>query len=314
MKVYYSIEDVKPLAGSVVAIGIFDGVHVGHKKIIQETCRRARRLGLKSVLVTFDPHPLKVTRPAMNPATLISLGRRLALIGDMGIDIAIVVDFTKETASLRAHEFVETFLVDTLKAREVVVGEDFRFGRGRTGDIRLLKFLGGIYGFKAVPIRTVKVAGRKASSSLIRSLIMKGDLAGAGALLARPVSIFGSVVRGARIGGMVLGYPTANINPYHEAIPPSGVYAVKVRYGGRWYGAVTNIGFRPTIHHMAKEPVIEVHIFGFRKKDIYGKDLRIDFLKRLRPERHFRHKDALIAQIRLDSLRAQKILAFRVRP
>jgi len=253
MKVYRSLKDVKPQAGSVVTIGVFDGVHVGHRKIIAETVRRARRLGLRSVLVTFDPHPLKVTRPGGAPPTLISLNHRIALMKDMGVDAVVVANFTKATASLMPHEFAKDFLVDTLRVREVVVGSDFRFGAGRMGDVKLLSFLGAAYGFKTAPIKAVTVSGRKVSSSLIRSHIIRGDLTKARALLGRPVSVFGTVVHGASIG-RVLGYPTANINPHHEAVPPSGVYAVKVRYGARWYGGVLNIGFRPTMTGATPRP------------------------------------------------------------
>ncbi len=306
MKIHSSLNGIKPLVGSVVTIGIFDGVHTGHKKIIAETVRRAKALNVRSVLITFNSHPLKVLRPSRTPATLISLNHRIALIEDMGLDVLIAINFTKEIASLKPHEFVKRFLVERLGAKEVVVGGDFRFGAGRKGDIKLLRFLGAIYGFKVAYVKAVRVLGHKVSSSLIRSFIMRGDLAKAQALLGRPVSIFGTVVHGAKIG-RILGYPTANINPHHEAVPPSGVYAVRVKYGEGRYGGVMNIGFRPTLHHEA-EPVIEVHLFDFKKKGIYGRDLQVDFARRLRPERRFGNKEALIAQIRRDSLRAQKLL------
>ncbi len=317
MRILRSCEGLRPRGGSVVAIGIFDGLHSGHRKIVSLAVKRARRLEAASAVITFYPHPLRILHPRRpTPRTLISLHHRVRLIEAMGVNVIVVVKFTRAIASMEPHEFVEQFLIRTLKAKEVVVGEDFHFGRRKRGDIALLKFFGGIYGFKVTPVRSVRIGGRVVSSSLIRSLITRGDMKSAGALLGRPVSMLGTVVRGSRIG-TALGYPTANIDPHHEAIPPSGVYAVGVKYGDRDYGGVLNIGFRPTISRVARrrarqrttarEPQIEVHIFDF-KGDIYGKELEVSFVKKLRPEKRFASRRALIEQIQRDVFRARLLV------
>jgi riboflavin kinase/FMN adenylyltransferase len=306
MKIVTTADKIRIPKGSVAAIGIFDGVHIGHRAIIETLTRRARALGLTSVVITFRAHPSKILRPAHAPATLVSLKHRLRLIEDLGVDVTMVLNFTKEMASLEPCKFIETFLAEKIKPKEIVIGKDFHFGRHRAGDIRLLEFFGNIYGFKVRPVGTVRSLGLKVSSSRIRTLIRKGDLERASALLRRPVSVLGTVVHGTKIGS-ILGYPTANVNPHHEAIPPSGVYAVRVKYMGKLYGGVLNIGFRPTIDRTT-EPRIEAHIFAFKKK-IYGKDLEIFFVRKLRDERVFRSRDALVRQIKADEKKARLALS-----
>ena len=309
MKVYTSLQHAVPVRGSAVTIGIFDGVHLGHKKIIAETVKRAKSLGLKSALVTFNPHPLKVIHPERSPKTFIALEHKSRLGESLGIDILVILNFTRPLSMLSPRRFVEKFLAKGLKAREVIVGRDFRFGTHKKGDIDLLKALGRVCGFSVRPIDEVKVKGVCVSSSLIRSLITRGDLDGASRLLGRRVSILGAVVHGSKIGRR-LGYPTANIKAHHEAIPPSGVYAVKVRYKGENYKGVLNIGFRPTVtgpDHELKDPTIEVHIFNFEEKNIYGEDIEVLFIKKLRDEKHFSDVDALANEIRKDITTARRL-------
>lgn len=316
MKILYSRGRMSALKGTVLTVGIFDGVHRGHRAVIGKVARRARRLGLTSVVVTFDPHPSKVLRSSGKGAgTLISLDHRVRLIREMGIDAVVVVRFTKEVAAYEPHEFAGRFLAEKMRAREVIVGGDFHFGRSRQGDRRLLRFLGSVFGFRVDFVKAVRVGGRVVSSSRIRSLIRRGGLRRASAMLGRPVSVLGTVVHGAKIAA-TLGYPTANIDPHHEVVPPSGVYAVKVICGKKVYGGVVNIGFRPTIprgrhrpphakRRLADESGVEVHIFDCRQKRLYGKDLEILFLRRLRPERRFGSRTALVAQIGKDVRQAR---------
>lgn len=291
----------KPLPASVVTVGVFDGIHIGHALVIKKAVARAKDLGVKSVVVTFDPHPAKVMHPRTSVPSLISLAHRTRLIGSLGADILVVTKFTKAIAGLSAEKFVKRFLIDKLGMREMYVGENFYFGKGAAADKSALKKLSGKMGFKINVIKPVSLNGKIVSSSIIREQVVHGRLHEAARFLGRPVSVLGTVVKGLRIG-RILGFPTANIDPHHEAIPPGGVYAVKVRYKKRLLGGVLNIGSRPTFFRSGGdgEPTVEVHIFNFNK-DIYGEDLEINFIKKLRDERRFRNKDELAAQIRKDA-------------
>jgi riboflavin kinase/FMN adenylyltransferase len=297
--------------GPVVTIGVFDGVHIGHRAVIKEAIRLARARRLKSVVVTFDPHPLKVIRHVKAAPSLISLEHRIALLKALGADSVQVIKFDRKMASMSAERFVNDILVKRLDASMIVVGEDFCLGKGASCDTRCLERIAGKYSIGVKAVRHLKKNGRVVSSTAIRRLVVAGNIAGASSLLGRPFSIFGTVVSGAKLARS-LGYPTANINPHHEAIPPSGVYAVKVTLGGRGYNGVLNIGVKPTFydHGRDKEPLIEAHIFGFRKR-IYGRNLEITFVRRLRAERKFKTIDSLISQIKRDEREARRILLHR---
>ena len=292
---------------AIVTIGVFDGVHLGHKEIITRVIERAKRLKTKSVILTFDPHPLKVLRPNYKIPTLISLNHRIKLIEDLGVDFLVILKFTKSISMLSPENFVRSILISRIGVKEVYVSRPFYFGKGARGDIRQLRNLANHYGFKVNVLRPKVIGGHIVSSSLIRRLIAEGDIHKASKFLGRRVSVFGTVVRGTSLGREI-GYPTANINPHHEAIPPAGVYAVLVKHRGRTFKGVLNIGLRPTFYSPRdKEPTIEVHIFGF-DKDIYGKDLEVLFIKKLRDEVKFRNRKTLILQIRKDSKTALSIL------
>lgn len=308
MKIYRSIKKMKkPRPGSVVAIGVFDGIHRGHAHIIKNLVKRARRIGAKSMVLTFYPHPYSVLHPKGIVPLLVSVKHRLRLLADLGVDILVLTKFSLRFSYTKAEEFVSRILLKRLGMKEMLVGENFSFGKAGSGDIALLKNLSRKYGFKVKSIALLKEGKRAISSTYVRSLILNGRLKEASRLLGRPVSILGTVIEGAK-RGRILGYPTANVNPHHEAIPPSGVYAVYVKLGDKRYRGVLNIGFRPTFHplHYAPEPTIEVHIFNFRK-NIYGKDIEIIFIKRMRPERRFKTKAALIRKIMLDEGTATRI-------
>jgi len=292
---------------SIVTIGVFDGVHIGHRKVIKAVVRRARSLRLKSIVVTFDPHPLKVIRPKYKVPSLISLDHRIRLVKELGADTVAILRFTETVADFRPEDFVKHILINKLGAREIFVGENFYFGKGARADAETLKAVAGNLGIKVRIIKPVRIDGRIASSSAIRRLILKGDIRKAARFLGRPVSILGTVVSGSRFA-RVLGYPTANINPHHEAIPPFGVYAVMVNYNGRLYKGLLNIGTRPTFFSPRdKEPQIEVHIFGFNKS-IYGRDIEVLFVKKLRDERKFASEKSLIQQIKKDEKAAKQIV------
>jgi riboflavin kinase / FMN adenylyltransferase len=308
MKVIRGLKHLKrPARGSCVAIGVFDGVHIGHRAVIRKAVGCGRKARLKSIVLTFDPHPAKVIGLRAAVPSLISLGHRIRLIEELGVDRLVVLNFTRALANLSPEKFVKDILISKMGVTSVFVGEDFYFGKKASGNTALLKRLAHKYGFSVSVVRPVKALGSIVSSSRVRRLIVSGRLDEAERLLGRPVSILGTVVGGARIARR-LGYPTANINPHHEVIPPSGVYAVKARAGGRLYGGVLNIGTKPTFYAPRDmEPAIEVNIFGFNKR-IYGRDIEVQFVKKLRDEIRFRKVEDLVAQIRKDTALARKVL------
>jgi len=301
--------------GTVATIGIFDGVHIGHQKIINAVVRRAKKLSLKSVVVTFDPHPMKVLEPKNAPPLLISLKHRLRLLKQMGADKCAVIRFTRRFSLTSPEVFVKKVLVDRLGVKELYIGRNFCLGKGKTGDASFLRQMGQKYGFSVHLVDFVKKDGVIVSSTHIRQLLTEAKLDLAKRLLKRPVSVLGTVVKGAALA-TELGYPTANIDPHHEAIPPSGVYAVKVVLGEKEYDGVLNIGRRPTFagaKALQAEPTIEAHIFDF-KGDIYGKDLEVYFVKKLRDEKKFPSKEKLVEQIMRDEKKARAILGGHMKP
>ena len=309
----------RPIKNSVLAIGVFDGVHLGHRAIIERTVARAglldrshkrgteRRDRFKSIVVTFQPHPGKVLKSGREVLSLISVKHRIKLIGQMGPDMIMVLNFTKAFSELKAADFVKRVLVNRLGVKEIYIGDNFYFGRGGDADGSALASLGRRFGFSVNIVKSIKKHGQVISSSRIRGLILRGQLNEAARLLGRRVSVLGTVVSGAGIA-RDLGYPTANINPHHEVIPPSGVYAVLVNVDGSIFKGVLNIGTRPTFYGSRDmEPSIEVNILGFNKK-IYGKDLELLFIKKLRDEIRFDSRQGLVRQIRKDILEAIKAL------
>jgi riboflavin kinase/FMN adenylyltransferase len=294
---------------SIVTIGVFDGVHIGHRAVIKKIVGRARDVGAMSIVVTFDPHPLKVLGARRLAPSLMSLKHRVSTIESLGVDKVIVMRFDKRLSGMAPDGFIKNIIQKKLNAGEIFVGEDFCFGSGAVADIGALKRIGETAGLKVHPVKAVKRNGQVISSSEIRRLIVAGRIREASKLLGRPFSVLGTVVSGAKLA-RVLGYPTANINPHHEAIPPSGVYAVRVKLNKRLLKGVMNIGVRPTFydHGRDAEPSIEVHIFGFHGS-IYGRDMEIVFVKRMRAEKKFNTIDSLIEQVRKDEKAAKRLLS-----
>lgn len=284
---------------TVATIGIFDGVHRGHKKILRLLKARAKAKKAQSCVITFDPHPLKILHPRKTPPMLISTKHKLNLLAAEGINITVLIDFSKDFADIDPLTFVRAVLVDIVNVKELLVGENFSFGKNRRGNVRSLKRLGRMFGFKVRVIPPLRRGGRIISSTLIRRLIMSGKLNEAKRLLGRDVSILGTVTKGTR-RGRILGFPTANLDLHHEAIPPSSVYIVKVKLANKTYRGIVNIGFRPTFDARGeKEPTVEVHVFNFHKS-IYGKDIEVIFLKRIRSERKFKNRKHLLSRIEKD--------------
>ncbi|GMR04890.1 MAG: bifunctional riboflavin kinase/FAD synthetase [Thermodesulfobacteriota bacterium] len=293
----------KRVKDPVVTLGNFDGIHLGHQLILKKLSARARRLKTSAVVYTFEPHPLKVVAPAKSPPLLLDLEDKKTLLESLGIDFLVLARFTRGFASKHPREFAEDILVKGLGVREVWVGEDFSFGRGRRGTVEYLKELGERYGFRVFVIPPYKKGGSVVSSSRIRALVSEGEVKKAAVLLARPYSIKGSVVAGKEIG-KVIGFPTANLKVSSELLPKNGVYAVRASFDGIRYDGVVNIGTAPTFG--GKKKTVEVHLFDF-KDDIYGKKMRVEFIKRLRDEKHFKTKEALVRQINRDAERAKKV-------
>ncbi len=305
MEVIYGIKNLKKrAAASAVTIGIFDGVHIGHRKIITQLLKDAKRYKLKPVVITFNPHPAKVLKGKGSVPMLTSLKHRLNLLEGLGVELCVVVKFTRTFAKKSAHIFLRDALIKKLKMKRLVIGGKFSFGKERIRSGAELEKIADNLGFRVNVISPKRYRDITISSSLIRSLIEKGRLSTASRLLARPVSVLGTVIHGKK-RGRIIGGKTANIDPHHETIPPSGVYATYAKIGRRQYRSVLNIGRRPTFNE--KDPSVEVHIFGINR-NLYNKDIEILFVKKLRPERRFKNEDKLRKQIIKDSVTAGRLL------
>lgn len=307
MKVITGIEQIpaEGIPNCVVTWGVFDGVHVAHKKILQEVIRQAKLDGTPSVAITFDRHPQEVLTDRKIPL-IVPLKDRLNLIGDVGIDVCLIITFTREFAMTTAEQFVRDIIKGRLKARAVVLGHDSRFGRDREGGFELLQRLSTELGLHASRIPAEEFKGRPVGSSLIRELIREGRLQEANRLLEKPFRVRGKVVRGEQ-RGKELGFPTANLNiEQQELRPPPGVYGARCLLDGKQYRAVVNIGTRPTFHADGGKETLEVHILEYQGEDFYERSVEIEFLYRLRDEKKFRSFKSLQAQIKRDIKEVQE--------
>jgi riboflavin kinase / FMN adenylyltransferase len=289
-----------PLA---LAIGNFDGVHLGHAALLAEARTRAARRGGPSAVLTFTPHPARLFAPDRAPPLIMSLDRRLELIAEAGIDIAIVEPFTAAFAAIDAPGFVRVVLARDLGARDVIVGYDFSFGRGRAGDVRMLAELGAAAAIDVAVIPPIANAGVPCSSTRIRALVSAGDTTAAAKLLGRPFELEGVVTRGAG-RGRGLGFPTANVACEGELRPKIGIYAARTRVldgplAGTQRVAALSVGLNPTFESASEAVTVEAYLLDF-EGDLYDQRLRIEVGARLRDERRFESVDALVAQIRED--------------
>lgn len=298
MRIIYGLKQIKKFKKSVVALGVFDGVHRGHRYILKETVKKAKQINGRSIVVTFYPHP-------QGQKSLYSLKHRLRLIAELGVDICIVIKFNRAFSKITAVEFIKDILMGKIGANFVYVGKNFRFGKSAKGNYRLLDKFTRLCNYRLRVFDVLKINNKAISSTYIRKLITNGSLDRAKKLLLSPVTVLGTVVKGISLARN-LGFPTANIDPHHEILPPAGVYLVKVIFGSKVFNGVCNIGKSPKIKKYLRDKLIEVYILNFNR-NIYGRDLEIRFLRKIRDEKKFHSLSRLTAQIKKDVALAQKI-------
>ncbi|MBI4826964.1 MAG: bifunctional riboflavin kinase/FAD synthetase [Nitrospirae bacterium] len=289
----------------VLTIGNFDGVHLGHQSIFKMITDKAIKKKGTSIVFTFEPHPLRVIAPERAPSRLTPFKSKAELIKKYGIDVLICANFTKEFSHMTAEDFVHDILWDAIGVKEIFIGANYRFGKGRKGCPEMLKELGNEYGFKVTSIPDITYNNITLSSSKVRSLIAKGKVDEAPLFLGRHYSVEGTVIEGAKRGKALLHIPTANISTSNELLPMDGVYAVKVKLDKKSFGGAANIGFNPTFMQM--KPSFEVHIFDF-DDEIVGRDIKVEFIKRIRDEKKFSGFEELAEQMRIDIEEIRHIL------
>jgi riboflavin kinase / FMN adenylyltransferase len=302
-----SIPDLAHLPGPIfLAIGVFDGVHRGHQAVISTSAEHAKSANGTPIVVTFDPHPMKVLRPSEAPHLLTATQHKIRLIRDLGVRHLLVIKFDKAFAATAPEDFVQQLVTHSKPLREICVGHEWSFGKGRRGNLALLRKLGAQFNFEVVGIPAVTLGnGELVSSTAIRHAIEAGDLAKAAEMLGREYTILATVVRGEHLGKKI-GFPTANLSAHSEQFPPNGVYFAQATLDGVIYPGVINLGYRPTVSSDKSERVLEIHLLDFNH-DIYGKDIEVRFVRYLRPEQKFENVDALARQIELDVQQARKL-------
>jgi riboflavin kinase/FMN adenylyltransferase len=305
MKIIRKLDEIhEKLPDPVVTIGNFDGVHLGHREIFRRVKESAAEVGGVSVAITFFPHPLKVVAPDRNFKLITTYPQKEALIASSGIDYLISIPFSRDFAGISAEEFVRDILVGRIGVKKIIIGYDYAFGRNREGNVEMLRRLGEELGFSVEMLEQIGNGGTPFSSSMVRSLIENGDVQGVVPFLGRYFSVGGKVVHGLQ-RGKELGFPTANLLPDEELLPKSGVYAVKVCCAGRIRDGACNIGFNPTFNNGTL--TVEVHLLDF-EGDLYGRELRIYFVSRIRDERTFSDVSELRKAIEKDVADCREIL------
>jgi riboflavin kinase / FMN adenylyltransferase len=301
---FTAIEDLALVRGPHhLALGVFDGVHLGHQEVIGKALAARERDGGTCGVMTFDPYPIRVLAPEKAPRRLLaSLDHKAEILGRMGVDFLLALHFDMERASQDAEEFVREIAAAGVKT--IAVGEDWRFGRGRQGDVAMLRGMAGKLGFELQALPPVMMDGERISSTRIRQAVRDGNIEAAARMLGRPYTVEGRIVEGRKLGRQ-LGFPTANVERGEEQFPPDGVWAVRVRTGTLALDGVANLGVRPTVD--GEQRLLEVHLFDF-SGDLYGATLEVEFVSFLRPEQKFPSLEDLKAQIRRDAEQAMYIL------
>lgn len=301
MRLFHGTDNAEIQRPTVLTLGVFDGLHLGHQLIMRTVVERARQVAAVPTVITFDPHPRAVLHPESAPPLLQTFDQKIEGFGVLGVEQTIVVRFTKEFSTIRAADFLRDIIVDRLHAKEVYLGKGFAFGHNREGNIELLKRLGSELGFVTGEVPEVRFRGTRVSSSKIRELLARGYVNLARHMLGRPYGVEGRVERGSERGHL-LGFPTANLHPHNRVIPRNGVYVTATLIEGQWRRSVTNVGLRPTFGE-ATEPSVETFVMNW-DGDLYGDVVRVRFLYRLRDERRFSSVEELKSQIMRDVDRA----------
>lgn len=303
----YSGLPTQQITNSWLTIGSFDGVHIGHQKLIADMVQGAHKQGCLAGVLTFVPHPAEVLRGIPDGFYLSTPEEKNLLLADLGVDFVISMPFTGEIAGWDAHRFLLA-VTDAVKVKRLIVGEGFALGKGRAGTTQVLREAGSRFGYELQTVLPVTRDEEVCSSSLIRSILSLGDVEKASQFLGRPYSVVGKIIHGDGRGHQI-GFPTANVQlSPRRLLPANGVYVCRVALTGEMYGAVTNIGVRPTFVDTPTAPVFEVHLLDY-SGDLYGKDLTVSFVRRLREEKKFFSVNQLIEQIHQDILTARKVLA-----
>jgi riboflavin kinase/FMN adenylyltransferase len=304
MEIFRHIEEPKLSASrTVVTLGNFDGVHLGHQALIRHTVEEGKRLGVPSVVLTFEPHPLKLLAPARAPKLILLHKDKMRLFQSFGVDIVVIQNFDESFAALEAPDFVRSFLVERLRSKKLWVGRDLRFGKGRKGTVENLVQWGTHYDFEVGTVEPIVVDQERVSSSRIRQLVEEGRVEEATPLMGRYHFVSGKVVSGHR-RGRELGFPTANIASRNEVLPQDGIYATLLQIGAESLSSVSSVGVNPTFGPAAR--TIESFILNF-DRSIYGESVRLSFVKRIREEKKFDSVEQLISQMRGDVTAAQSI-------
>lgn len=307
MQVFESLDLPVKFPNPVLTIGNYDGVHVGHRTIIEITKGKAREMGGTSMLMTFHPHPLHVLRPDKELPSITPLEEKKRLIEEAGVEVLLIVPFTEEFSHVTPEDYVKDILVRRLDIKGLVVGYDFRFGRGGRGDIEGMKKYAEAYGFFVEVVSAVTIGGEKVGSNKIRRLLRSGDIDRANLLLGRPYMVSGKVIRGEG-RGRAFGFPTINLKTDFDLVPPNGVYISEVMIGNQRLQSATNIGYNPTFG--GQERTIETFIFDY-DGELYGKDVRLFFHVKLREEVQFESVSELRQQIEQDVIAAREYFARR---
>lgn len=310
MKLIEKLDDIDaPFKNAVITIGNFDGVHIGHQSLLHEVVQKAGEIDGTAIAITFEPHPIRVLKKKNHPPLITLYEQKVELIKKTNIDALICIPFDHAFASLSAREFVEDILVKKIGMKAIIIGKDYTFGKNREGDVSLLKTFAGEMGFDVILNDWILAAHSehgRISSTAIRKLVTKGKVADAQKMLGRYYQVRGTVVKGRDRGGKLLGFPTANITLSDELVPKAGVYAVTVECSDEQFQGVANIGYSPTFDD--HQFTVEVHILDF-KRDIYGKNIRVNFVQRIRGELKFSNINELSEQIRKDIKLAKEIIS-----
>lgn len=304
MQIIHAANELSPRGRKVcLGIGFFDGVHLGHQQIIRQTIADARQHEAVALVLTFDAHPNTVVSPSRVPPLLYSLPQRLRAIASLGVDVTLVMHFDKAFSQQNGESFLRTLAHDLGRIQSICVGANFLFGHKRSGNVELLKRIGAELNFAVHGLASVALGGKTVSSTRVRERVLAGDLDAASQMLGRTYSLAGTVTRGDGLG-QKLGFPTANVDTTGLALPPRGVYAVRAIVGGVSHRAVLNLGIRPTLQNPNPQLRVEAHLLDFQG-DLYGQELELVFVEKLREEMKFDSLDELRAQIGRDILEAQ---------